>query len=226
MKIFVLAIALPSLRISPLLRIAAIVLFYAAAMSFIAVYIQSIGSGMGIFSELFNNFLSVQNCTVEEISLLLFSVVPIKPSEDPSLEGPSHKLTKEEKEALSLSEELKQIFVGLLLGDLYAQKPYVNARFIFKQGVVHKDYIFHLYELFKNYCLSAPRTIDLLADKRTGKVYSYVVFRTLSLPCFNDLYEVFYPMGNKIIPLNIGSWGWHIGCAMMGVLIRPTNVLF
>jgi hypothetical protein len=42
----ILAIALPSLRISPLLliRIATIALLYAAALSFNVVYIQSIGS--------------------------------------------------------------------------------------------------------------------------------------------------------------------------------------
>jgi NADH-ubiquinone oxidoreductase chain 2 len=52
----ILAIALPSLRISPLLliRIATIALLYAAALSFNVVYIQSIGSGIGIFSGLFH----------------------------------------------------------------------------------------------------------------------------------------------------------------------------
>jgi hypothetical protein len=67
--------------------------------------------------------------------------------------------------------------------------------------------------LFKNYCLSTPQIIDLLVDKRTGKVYSYVVFRTLSLPCLNDLYEVFYPMGKKRIPLNIRSLLTPLGLA-------------
>ena len=52
----ILAIALPSLRISPLLliRIATIALLYAAALSFNVVYIQSIGSGIGINSGLFH----------------------------------------------------------------------------------------------------------------------------------------------------------------------------
>jgi hypothetical protein len=47
---FILAIALPSPRISPLLliRIATIALHYAAALSFNVVYIQSIVSGKGI----------------------------------------------------------------------------------------------------------------------------------------------------------------------------------
>jgi hypothetical protein len=59
----VLAIALPSLRISPLLliRIATIALLYAAALSFNVVYIQSIGSGIGIFSGLFHVTLISQS---------------------------------------------------------------------------------------------------------------------------------------------------------------------
>jgi len=59
----ILAIVLPSLRISPLLiiRIATIVLLYATALSLNVVYIQSIGSGIGIFSGLFqdNSFIEL-----------------------------------------------------------------------------------------------------------------------------------------------------------------------
>ena len=64
----VLAIALPSLRISPLLliRIATIALLYAAALSFNVVYIQSIGSGIGIFSGL---FFDVQGFNTGSISI-------------------------------------------------------------------------------------------------------------------------------------------------------------
>jgi NADH-ubiquinone oxidoreductase chain 2 len=59
----IIAIALPSLRISPLLliRIATIALLYAAALSFNVVYIQSIGSGIGIFSGLFHVTLISQS---------------------------------------------------------------------------------------------------------------------------------------------------------------------
>jgi hypothetical protein len=117
--IIILAFALPSLRISPpfLIRIATIALLYAAALSFKVVYIQSIGSGIGIFSGLFQGFLAEQgietffylvnalNFTL--IGPLLSSLLPVRPS---------HRLTKEEKSQLCLSDELKQILVGLLLG--------------------------------------------------------------------------------------------------------------
>src|SRR3984885_3907099 len=49
------AVALPTVKISPLLliRVTSIILLYAAALSFNAMYIQAIGSGLGIYSGLF-----------------------------------------------------------------------------------------------------------------------------------------------------------------------------
>jgi NADH-ubiquinone oxidoreductase chain 2 len=49
------AVALPTVKISSLLliRVTSIILLYAAALSFNALYIQAIGSGLGIFSGLF-----------------------------------------------------------------------------------------------------------------------------------------------------------------------------
>ena len=49
------AVALPNVNVSPVLltRLASIVLLYAAALSFNALDIQAIGSGVGIYSGLF-----------------------------------------------------------------------------------------------------------------------------------------------------------------------------
>lgn len=134
--------------------------------------------------------------------LLMGALLPIKPADV----KPSHRLTNLEKQQFSLSAELKEILVGLLLGDLYAQqKISVNARLLFEQGIVNNDYIYYLYELFKSYCSLAPRTTSRLPDKRTGKIYSSTKFQTYALPCFNDLYNLFYPQGKKVIPLNIAE---------------------
>jgi len=114
----ILAIALPSLRISPLLliRIAAIVLLSAVALYLSVIYIQSIGSGIGIFSGLFHNFLFTQSSIgLEEISLLLCSsLVPVKPK----------RLTNTEKQQFVFTDELKQILVGLLLGFGVTTQPF------------------------------------------------------------------------------------------------------
>jgi len=145
-----------------------------------AVLLSSIKSGIGMFS-----------------GLLLSSLLPIKP----------RSLTKLEREAFSLPEELKQILVGLMLGDLNAQKQTINSnvRLRFEQGLVHEQYLMHLYELFKSYCLAAPKTANRLPDKRTGKVYARITFTTCTLPCFNEIYNLFYLEGKKIIPSNINE---------------------
>lgn len=84
--------------------------------------------------------------------------------------------------------DLRDALVGLLLGDLCAQKRSVkgNTNLHFEQGFIHKDYIFHLYDLFKDYCSSEPKITDRQPDKRTGKVYTRIQFVTNSLPCFNE----------------------------------------
>lgn len=110
-----------------------------------------------------------------------------------------------EKKRISLSKNLEEILIGLLLGDVYAQKRTTrgNANLHFEQGIGHKEYLFHLFELFKHHCRSEPRISDRLPDKRTGKIYTRVQFITYSLPCFNELYFSFYPKGKKTVPLNI-----------------------
>jgi LAGLIDADG DNA endonuclease family len=134
--------------------------------------------------------------------------VPIK-SRIPS----SARLTNSEKSQFTLSEELKQILVGLLLGDLYAIKRHTNVRLMFKQGIVNKDYLLHLYEIFGNYSPSAPKITNPAPDKRTGVVYKSIYFNTYSLPCFNVLYDLFYPEGVKVVPSNIFELLTPIGLA-------------
>jgi hypothetical protein len=96
-----------------------------------------------------------------------------------------------EKEAFLLPEELKQILVGLLLGDLYIykQKLGTNPCLMYIQGLIHKEYLFHLYSLFGSYCRMAPVISNLSPDKRTGKVYSTIHFNTYSLPCFVEFFN-------------------------------------
>lgn len=158
----------------------------AAALLISVVYIQSIGSGIDIYSELFLSALPL-----------------VKPRDG----KPSSYLTKEERAAFSVRKELKDIIVGLLLGDLFIfkQKSALNVSLCFSQGLVHKEYLEHLYDLFKSYCLSAPKITDQLPHKITGKVYSCIRFQTRALPCFNYYYDLFYLEGKKVVPSNIAD---------------------
>jgi hypothetical protein len=114
-------------------------------------------------------------------------------------------LSKFDRSKITISSQLKEILVGLLLGDLYVQKEKkaVNARLFFEQGTVHKEYLLHLYELFKSFCLQAPKTNTRLPDKRTGESYSRISFKTRAFPCFTDLHNLFYVEGKKIVPMSI-----------------------
>lgn len=117
-------------------------------------------------------------------------------------------LTKAERSQFTLTAELKDILIGLLLGDLHIEKRSkisLNVRLKFSQGFVHRDYLFHLYDLFKNYSVAVPKICTASAHKLTGKEYSSVRFDTITLPCFFELYNLFYPEGQKVVPLNIAE---------------------
>ena len=78
---------------------------------------------------------------------------------------------------MTLTSELKDILAGSLLGDLHGRLRYGKVSFVFKQGIIHQDYLNHLYELFSLYCPSAPLSVlrikvKGLLDIRTGKFYS------------------------------------------------------
>lgn len=114
-------------------------------------------------------------------------------------------MKKIEKLAFTLPTNLREILVGLLLGDLHGRYRFNKTSFIFKQALSHKEYIYFLYEIFKKYCPSSPKINESLADPRTGKVYYSISFTTYTLPCFNELYKLFYlsPSRKKIVPDNI-----------------------
>jgi len=163
-----------------------LILLYAVVILFNVTYIQSIGSSIDVFSVrlLFLDF------SVDPI--LLSFVLPGKPL-----------LTKAEKEKLVLPENLQNILVGLLLGDVSGEKQALNPRMRFKQSTIHKEYLLHLYNLFKTYCPGTPNTYYYPISQQNGKVHSSIWFHTYSLPCFTELYNLFYLEGKKVIPNNI-----------------------
>lgn len=106
-----------------------------------------------------------------------------------------------------LPHELEEIIIGLILGDLHVEKRNnnSNSRLQFKQSIINKEYIDHLYLLFHNFCGSKPKimfSFDHRPDK--NKSYSSIKFSTLSLPCFNKFRLLFYKLdGTKFIPENL-----------------------
>jgi hypothetical protein len=116
------------------------------------------------------------------------------------------RFTKQERLQSKLSAELKDMLIGLALGDLNIERPTLNgnARLRFAQGLVHEGYLFHLFEKVEPYCSAMPYLPKTL-DNRSGKFYPSVRFNTCTFACFNELFELFYPEGKKVIPQSIGD---------------------
>ena len=67
----------------------------------------------------------------------------------------------------------------------------VKARAVFIQGSINADYLLHLYSLFQQF-VKTPASVTKIEDKNTGKTKHNISFATLSLPCFNDFYGLFF----------------------------------
>ena len=117
---------------------------------------------------------------------------------------------------LILNDHLKQSLIGLILGDVSLEKATNNSniRLRFDQSIsIHSEYIYFLYNLFKDYTLSPPKSTNRKPDSRTGKIYNSLIFKTRMLPCFNYLWDLFYINKVKTIPSNIGDLLTEVGLA-------------
>lgn len=101
-----------------------------------------------------------------------------------------------------IPQYLKEIIIGLALGDLYMRRKSKNTTLNFKQSNIHSEYIYHLYSLFQEYCQQSPRVYTQVLK---GKEYQCIVFDTLSYEAFNYYHELFYTNKVKTVPSNIGE---------------------
>jgi hypothetical protein len=87
-------------------------------------------------------------------------------------------LKKKERALFVLTDDFKEILIGLLLGDLNARKRSEkgNTKLRFAQGLAHEAYLLHLYNLFQDYCQSGPKFYTRKPDPRTNKIYSSISF--------------------------------------------------
>lgn len=113
---------------------------------------------------------------------------------------------------VELPTYLDQVLIGLLLSDgsleksSYTSLPRLSVMF----GSLHLPYLFYLYNLFEPYTGTGINILDII-NKKTNKIYSEGVFKTVSLPCFLLYHKMFYvpkPCGKgyiKIVPSNINE---------------------
>lgn len=114
-------------------------------------------------------------------------------------------MTNEQKSAFKLEGELREVLIGCILEDAHMRKfskdinSKSNARVRFLQSIAQSDFIYHLYDLFKDYCASPPKESYSLI-KETGNIRYNISFATRNLPCFNEIYSLFYKKRIKVIP--------------------------
>ena len=82
------------------------------------------------------------------------------------------------------------IIVGKLLSDGWLEKSSLNSntRFKFKQSINRSDYVINSWISLSHYCSNLP---VIVKSTRKGKIHFAIEFRTRSLPCLNELYDLF-----------------------------------
>lgn len=124
-----------------------------------------------------------------------------------------NKKLKSYKDSLVLTNDMRGIIVGLLLGDASLQTLTKHGKTwrlrIVQGGDNHYEYIQHLRTV-----LDPWTNMDLGTNHETtkdGKVYNKWYFNTLTFAQFAELGHAFYPLNSnnkrsKVIPSKISEW--------------------
>jgi hypothetical protein len=101
----------------------------------------------------------------------------------------------------ALPSSTKGILFGIMLSEGHLEKGTNLVRFCFIQSIpAHAAYFWSVYFTFIPYCNSFPSPSKVIK----GVIYT-VGFRTRSLPCFTEFYDMFYLNGAKRVPDSIYS---------------------
>lgn len=109
------------------------------------------------------------------------------------------------------NHDIISVIVGSLLGDCYASKRSVEGtRLVYKQSIVHKDYLFWLYTFFnsRGYCSNLePRmyTRKLKREDQVKEYYGYE-FHTYTFRSLDWVHRMFYKKGKKVVSLEIEKY--------------------
>lgn len=116
------------------------------------------------------------------------------------------RLSSLERSGISLPDEIKEVLIGILLGDAHINRrsPTFNSRLIYGQTTKYKEYFDLVYNIFKPLCANGHKPyFNQAVDKRNNEIYYSFHFATMQLPCFNLYREIFYNLNKKLIPINI-----------------------
>lgn len=111
------------------------------------------------------------------------------------------------KKTLQLNPEQTSVLIGSILGDgtLQIGKEGKNANFKVEQGLMHKEYALWKYKIFQNWVRTPPKISFRYRSDDTRYQKSWW-FRTVRHPQLTFFRKLFYPNGEKIVPLNISEY--------------------
>ena len=98
------------------------------------------------------------------------------------------------------NEEVLSVIIGLLLGDGYANnRSGEGVRISIKQSIIHKEYLFNLYEFFstRGYCTTLKPRKYQRTIKGIDKIYYGYEFNTFTLEVFFGYINLFIKMEKK-----------------------------
>ena len=104
------------------------------------------------------------------------------------------KYWKNYKESLREEKELREVYIGCMLGDATLSQRGEKASIKFEQGLRNKEYLFHLFEISKRYVFKKEPGVRMEGNK----VKSYY-FRTFNLEIFKEIGDLFKVKGKKRI---------------------------
>jgi hypothetical protein len=125
-----------------------------------------------------------------------------------------NKKNKDYKSKLVLNDKLKEILIGLLLGDgnmqTFTQTGKSWRLRILQGGGIHFEYINHLRKLFDDWTVMPIRENHEVSN--SGLIYKKWFFNTLCFEQFSEIGNAFYKWDvnlnkrKKVIPLNFKDW--------------------
>jgi len=115
------------------------------------------------------------------------------------------KVIERYKTRLQLTSTQREVLIGLMLGDgnLETANSGRTYRLKIEHSVNQREYLEHLYNLFKEWVLTPPRIRRFSVN---NKVYNHLVFSTLSHASFRFYAHQFYNDGKKVVPKLIHRW--------------------
>lgn len=105
-------------------------------------------------------------------------------------------------------------FVARSLGHHTNSKRLINSRLRFGQGWPNIMFLWHVYVLVSSYCSVYPYS-GVCLNKTTGNLDVAFFFNTITLPCFNYLYDIFHIDQIKVVPTMIYDLLTPVGLAYL-----------